>query len=679
MEENTDNPSKIEETPIANESVPAEPTKKKVLLKERYEIDFNAPLEWLNNNGGTAFRVSDRIDSRRELFALVCGSETCPRSSFLPYLKSIDHPNILKLVEYGIIFAPTEKRNTVVLIYVIPQGGRVLDHLEEVGYKTNPQKLKQVILSLISASEVLKGYGITHRAIRPENLYFKSKDYNEIMLGDCLAAFPGYYQPAAYETIESLMAMTSGRGNGSEKNDIYAIAASCIRLLSNKEPMAGLSTAEIIRIKLKKGSYNALTADEKISTGLVNLLKGMLADTPSLRWSFIQTYNFIEGKSPYLQNTSLVERPKRALVINNEKCYTSKEVAYNLYLNPNDAWELIKSGKLLEWVKNGLENEDIYNQLDKIITQISEGDNRDITIAQIGIILDPLAPIHIRDISVFPDGAPKAIFYCLKNNININNFYDLFNSDLIRSWYIKQEDIRSPSNLSEQKININRKDIGYGIDRIIYDFDEDLPCLSPLVGDEYVNNATRVLKALDNNYANIKGDVKPYDKNLVAFLRSKLGKKIDGIILDLNSNKESLQISAIIRLYADMQKKYGPAQLANLGQWLASISKPVIESYHNLKIQKKIEKDLVKVSKSGKIIEIYQALEDEETKKEDLELYQKVKKEIIALINEKNKILTQSNKMIEEAQENALKFTGILAVMTMIVSFTYNLIQWISQ
>ena len=679
MEENTNTPSQIEETPIANESVSTETSKKKVLLKERYEIDFNAPIEWLNNNGGTAYRVADRIDSRRELFALVCGSETCPRSSFLPYLKSIDHPNILKLIEYGIIFTPVEKRNTIALIYSIPQGGKVLDHLEEAGYRTNQQKLKQVILNLISAVEVLKGYGITHRAIRPENLYFKSKEYNEVVLGDCLAAFPGYYQPAAYEPIESLMAMPSGRGNGTEKNDIYSIGATCIRLLSSKEPMSGMSIAEIIRIKLKKGSYNALAAEEKISTGLVNMLKGMVTDLPNLRWTFIQTYNFIEGKSPYLQNSNLVERPKRALNINNEKCYTAKEVAYNLYLNPNDAWELIKSGKLLEWVKNGLENEDIYNRLDKIITQISEEDNRDVIIAQIGILLDPTAPIHIRDISVFPDGAPKAIYYCLKNNININNFYDLFNSDLIRSWYVEQEDVRSPSNLSEQKININRKDIGYGLDRIIYDFDEDLPCLSPLIGDEYINNATRVLKALDNNYSNIKGDVKPYDRNLIAFLRSRLGKKIDGIILDLNANKESLQISAIIRLYADMQKKYGPAQLVNLGQWLASISKPVIESYHNLKIQKKIEKDLVKVSKSGKIIEIYQALEDEETKKEDLELYQKVKKEIIALISEKNKILTQSNKLIDEARENALKFTGILAVMTMIVSFTYNLIQWISQ
>lgn len=510
-------------------------------------------------------------------------------------------------------------------------------------------------------------------------MFFRNKDYSDIVLGDCLASFPAYHQPAAYETIESLMAMPSGRGNGSEKNDIYAIGATCLSLLCGKNLLADLSIAEIIRLKMKKGSFNVLSTDEKIPTGLVSVFKGLLADDISVRWNFIQTYNYLEGKTPYIASHNLQEKLKRSLTINGEKCYSAKEVAYALFLNPNDGWDIIKSGKLLEWVKNGLENEEIYAKLEKLINQIDESVSHDITISQVCISLDPVAPIHVRDISVFPDGASKAIYYCMQHGININNFYDLFNSELIRNWYLEQPDLRTPMNLSELRININRKDIGYGLERIVYELDEDLPCLSPLLGDEYVNTGARVLKALDINYPNIKGEIKPYDKNIIAYLRCKLGKKIDGIILDLNTNRESLQISAIIRLYADMQKKYGPAQLTNLGQWLSSISKPIIESYHNLKIQKMIEKDLAKVAKSGKIIEIHQALENPETKEKDNEMYRKIKKEIISLLSEKNKLLTQSGRIIEEARENAIKFASILAVMTMIASFTFNLMQWISQ
>lgn len=653
--------------------------KKKVLLKERYDINFNAPLENLNSNGARAYKVSDRIDTRRELFALICNRETCPRSSLLPCVKSIDHPNIMKLVEYGIIRDPIQKSNCIALIYVLPQGGKVLDHLDELNLKVNHSRLKHIILGLISAAEALKGYGIIHRSIRPDNLFFRNKDCTEVIVGDCLASFPAYHQPAAYETIESLMAMPAGRGNGTEKTDIYAIGATCLSLLYGKELLSDLSVSEVIRLKMKKGSFNILSTEEKIPTGLVSVFKGLLADDNNARWNFIQTYNYLEGKTPYIASHNLQEKLKRSLTINGEKCYSAKEVAYALYLNPNDGWEIIKSGKLLEWVKNGLENDEIYSHIEKLVSQTDESSSHDMVISQICILLDHAAPIHIRDISVFPDGASKAIYYCMQHNINLNNFYDLFNSELIRNWYLEQPDLRTPMNLSEFRININRKDIGYGLERIIYELDEDLPCLSPLLGEEYVNTGARVLKALDANYPNIKGEIRPYDKNIIAFLRCKLGKKIDGIILDLNANKEGMQISAIIRLYADMQKKYGPVQLINLGQWLSSISKPVIESYHNLKLQKKIEKDLAKVAKSGKIIEICQALENPETKEKDTEMFRKVKKEIISLLSEKNKLLTQNGRIIEEAKENAIKFASILAVMTMIASFTFNLMQWISQ
>ena len=679
VEENNSAPETEAKSESVTENSSESNIKKNVLLKERYEINFNAPLNNLNCNGGNAYRVNDRIDTRRELFALVCGKETCPRSSLLPYFKSIDHPNIIKLVEYGIIKDPVQKSNTIALIYILPQGGKVMDHLEELNLRANPHKLKHIIMGLISATEALKGYGIIHRSIRPDNLFFRNKDLNDIVVGDCLASFPAYYQPSACETIESLMSMPAGRGNGTEKNDIYAIGATGLSLLCTKLPLADLSTAEVIRQKMKKGSFNALSQEEKIPTGLVSAFKGMLADDPHARWNFTQTYNFLDGKTPYVATHTMQDKLKRSLTINGEKCYSAKEVAYNLFLNPNDGWEIIKSGKLLEWVKNGLENEDIFKHLEKMINQIDESISHDITIAQICIILDPSAPIHMRDISVFPDGAAKAIYYCLQHNLNIDNFYDLFSSELIRNWYLQQQDMRTPMNLSELRININRKDIGYGLERIIYELDEDLPCFSPLLGDEYVNTAARVLKALDANYANIKGEIRPYDKNIIAFLRCKLGKKIDGIILDLNANKEGIQISAIIRLYADMQKKYGPVQLNNLGQWLCSISKPVIENYHNLKIQKKLEKDLAKVARSGKIIEICQVLENPEVKEQDIEMYRKVKKEIISLLSEKNRILTQSNRIIEEAKEDAVKFSSILAVMTMIASFTFNLMKWISQ
>ena len=209
----------------------------------------------------------------------------------------------------------------------------------------------------------------------------------------------------------------------------------------------------------------------------------------------------------------------------------------------------------------------------------------------------------------------------------------------------------------------------------MYDFDEDLPCSSPLLGDEFINTPTKVLRALDNNYNG--QPILPYDNNIISYLRCKMGKKIEGILVDLNSNQPAMQISAVIRLYTSMQNKYGPANLTKLSKWLTAASKPLIESYHNLRLQKALEKEILKLSKSGKIADIHNLLEDETLKKEDTDNYKKAIKDVKTLIIEKHKILTNKDKLNDDTKDIAIRFAALIAILTMIISFIFNLIHWV--
>ena len=164
------------ETPV--ETPPAASKESIYILKERYTIDFSSPMVWLDTNGAKAYKVEDKINDKRELFALVCNNVTSPRSSLLPYLKSIDHQSIMKLVEYGVISYPVENSRNMALIYETPLGGRVIDSAGAYCLKNQPEKFKTVLLSLLSAVEVLRSYGITHRAIRADNVYYR--DENQI-------------------------------------------------------------------------------------------------------------------------------------------------------------------------------------------------------------------------------------------------------------------------------------------------------------------------------------------------------------------------------------------------------------------------------------------------------------------------------------------------------------------
>lgn len=651
------------------------------LVKERYEVLFDTPIPQLDSNGAVAYKIIDKINTKRNLFALICSNEIPPRASILPYLKSIEHPNIMKLVEFGIVDYIKAGSRNVVLIYEQPMGGRVSDFQDsDLSYKTNPDKFKSNLMSLFSAVETLRGFNITHRAIRADNVYYKDEARTEIVFGDCAAAFPAFYQDARSETIESAYAMPEGRGNGNSGNDVYAVGVLILNLITHKISMNGLSNEEVLRIKIRKGSYGALTSEDRIPNTYIPLLKGLLSDSEDQRWSYQQAFNFMEGKPVSFGTPVGNEKPLRSLTINGEKVYTAQSAAIALLNSHNEAFDLIKSGKITEWVKNGLENDKVCLKIDKFLKTDAENftDNNNV-VSKVCIFLNPQLPIKFKDLILFPDGAPKAIFYALKKQQNIGELAEFFSSDLIKLWYQEQENLRSPANVAEFKIYVTRKDFGYGIDRIMYDFDEDLPCTSPLLGNEFVNTASKVLRALDNNYAKNKLLGLPYDRNLIAFLRCKMGKKIDGIITDLNSNKESVQNAAIVRLFTNMQNKFGPAQLPNLAKWLINISKSIINSYHNVKYQKYLEKELFKISKNGKLMEICDTLENEEARTKDKNDYAAAINEINYLLSEKSKLVVGGSKLDEEATKMAFKFASVLAILTMVMSFIFNLIYWVTK
>ena len=649
------------------------------LLKERFEIDFSQPISWLDNNSARAFAVTDRIDINRRLFALICSKETSPRLSLLPYLKSIDNSALMKLVEFGTVNYIPEKSRNMALIYAMPTGGKVFENgISTFDIKNNTEKFYRFVLSLTGIIDNFKTLGITHRAIRPDNLYYRNSDRSEIVLGDCAASFPAYHQPPICETIESLDANPEARGDGGDKDDIYATGVTALCLAIGHEVLQGVSAPEMLRLKLRRGSYSLLSGDEKINNTFVSLLKGLLQDDPELRWNRSQIISSSEGKPIGYNQQTASPRPKRSLTISGEKVFMPNDIVYMLQSNIDEAYELISAGKITDWVKNGMEDEKLSMRIDSIVKQERSGSiGKDTAVAKVCILLSPRMPIKYRDITFFPGGIAKAVFLAMKNHQPLKNFIDIFSSDLVKMWYQEQDNLRSPGSTTEFRVYIMRQEIGYGIERIIYDIDNDLPCISPLFGDDYVSSAPQVLKALDKASKDADITVPPYDRILIAYLRCKMGKKIDNIISDLNSVQEEIRASAILHLYTSMQNKFGPAQLPELAKRLINFVKPVIHVYHNRKYQRYLEKELLKVYKSGKLYEIVELLENETALEKDRVDYAGALNEANILKNEIYKITNNTAKFEKEAYDTAVKFASICAVLIMAASFAYNLITWV--
>ena len=92
-----------------------------------------------------------------------------------------------------------------------------------------------------------------------------------------------------------------------------------------------------------------------------------------------------------------------------------------------------------------------------------------------------------------------------------------------------------------------------------------------------------------------------------------------------------------------------------------------------------MERELVKISKNGKIVDLSEILEDEDAKQKDRTEYSEALKKVNILVTEKNKILSGGSKLEEEAKDIAIKFGSTLSVLTMLASFVFSILYWALQ
>src|SRR5690606_7298880 len=124
---------------------------------------------------------------------------------------------------------------------------------------------------------VLHQKNIFHRNIRPDNLFWSSRETTTLVLGEFLSLPPAFAQPSFVETIESMMCHPLGRGPGSERDDLYALGATLISLYFGRPLMANVPLEDQIHKKIDHGSYDALTHGlPPIPNSFSPFLKGVL-------------------------------------------------------------------------------------------------------------------------------------------------------------------------------------------------------------------------------------------------------------------------------------------------------------------------------------------------------------------------------------------------------------------
>ena len=290
-------------------------------------------------------------------------------------LKSINHPNIVKLIEI---------KDTSKYCYIVTEfcnGGSLSNCLEKYQEKNNvafPEEIVQYIMKqIMDAMRYLHKNKILHRDLKLDNILVnyedeKDKTENNIMKGKIKIIDFGFArylknEELAYSTLGSPINMDPGilqklnkvsnyKDYGyDEKADIWSLGTICYELLIGKTTFDSESMKELLQ-KVNRGNY---FLPKTLSKETVSFLNCMLQYDPKKRLSADKLYNhkFLRKDIGEFNKINLKEIKKNI---------KGKNVQINSKVNQS-IWDIFGEGVIESIIEE--ENEEDYQNKNELVNK----------------------------------------------------------------------------------------------------------------------------------------------------------------------------------------------------------------------------------------------------------------------------------------------------------------------
>jgi hypothetical protein len=602
------------ETPMA--------TGRTVLVRDRYEIDSGKPLPDFDSPPALAYACVSKRDTKRDLVALICDPKVPPRLDIVGVMRRIDHRNIMRAVDWEIVDWPPEGRRCPAIILERPMGKKVMSSLDvEIPPMQEERVSRYFIEPVTQVLREMHGMGTYHRMIRPDNLYWMRDEGGEMVIGECFTSPPGITNPLVYETLECTLSSVAGRGEGSSENDMYAVGVTILALLTGKTPLQGRPDEEIQRLKLAQGSYAALVQNNRISLTMMEPLRGLLNDDPAERWTIEELMLWLNGRRLSPKQQVMPTKGSRALTVGGRDYTTAREIAYAMHRNWDQAVALIQTGALDTWLRRSLGEDD---RVEAVNLAKAGGDNTDKLVARVLIALDPEGPIRLRAFSSTLDGMAPLIGAFADDVEARKLFGSVIGMSLFSFWMEQQrrldtEHVRHMTRLEKIKALMNQTGFGMGMERVVYELNASLPCLSPRFERDYVPFIDHVLPALNRIAASPEPPTILVDRHMAAFVSTHFKRAIGPELRDIDrapDEREGRQ--AQVQMLSTLQENlHRNVPFPELCEHLATTLDPVVERFHSRDRRERVVARIKKAAKSGRIQDILDVVEDNQEITED--------------------------------------------------------------
>jgi hypothetical protein len=431
---------------------------------------------------------------------------------------------------------------------------------------------------------------------------------------------PGSDQPAVYETIENGLANRMGRATGNQADDLYALGV-LVLFLHMGNPLHAMSDEQVIGAKINFGTFSALAGGTKVSPTMAEMLRGLLSDKASDRWTLKNLEMWMLGQyfNPVLPN--LPQRATRPIRLGGGEHMNRPAAANAMATHWDEALTNVDNGTLESWLKRGFNDDKVAEPLHLIRgLALSYGPStgaKHRMVSRLIQFMGPNLPLCYKSIRVNPAAMGNMLAAVIDQPPLRTEFVEMLRGRLPQGWVDHQPKLTSELASIRRTLDgiekvIERPGPGYSVERVLYELDPAMPCRSDLIGDYYVTSLKDLLPAIDAALPGAESGTIPMDRHIAAFAASKIARPVEReLALIGNAADQSGYRMGILRLLAAVQRQHSNNDLPRLAEALLELLRPVVDSFHRIQARSDLRNKLEQLAAHSDFVQMAEMLDED--------------------------------------------------------------------
>ncbi|NHN92850.1 serine/threonine-protein kinase [Acetobacter sicerae] len=634
----------------------------------RYVIDLDQKLADFVNC--PAYHVKDTVSPTTDVLALAPPALLPPHASAAVIAK-MRAPNLLSVRSFS------DATGSLWILCDAPPGNA----LSEGGTWTETSVLERVIVPIASILHAYNEAGVTHRAIRPDNV-FDSGGRSAVCLGPAVTAPPAYFQPDRFEPLTSAICEPAGRGSGTIVDDVFSLGALAAWLLGGCVPYRDDAPGAQLEERFQKGSFAVLAGHLPLSQDVAPLLAAMLSDDPAARPSPRDLLHAADHKGYVVRRAAVATAP---IILGSVRIKTARTLAWYAARYRKEFASLLVRGVIERWMSYELGMPQAAGKLALLARDVVLAEDGTIassaTFMELISVIDPTMPLCWSDIWFWPDAIGQLLTTSLagKSKASVDPSLAVF--ELIRTGRLDKFALvtsvpTQPTACAMVQTAARQVSIETlaDIDRLPYVLNPYLPCLSPRCQNERLTATWALLQWLNTAQdMEVSGATALLDRQMtifmaVAALRSRLVETFSDLAISKNS------WSLDLALLAKVQHLYMTGPLKGIGRKLLPHLTPDLKRWRSRSTRTSRGEQLAVAAGEGDLGLMQKILADPQALRRDQAAYNAARKLENKLKAERERLAHQDTDVPQPMRNEMIRLATAVGVVCAIGSLCAEIV-----